>query len=179
MDYAYDINYARKYFFTLDEFEEYFLYYDLIFQQAKNSSDRQIIEELEKIVRRLDSKGMKSVLLEDISNTQKTKEALLKYIMSPKLSYDNICSVTENYKVFFNKYVYQSETIKKKKINYVNNVRKIILNNFRENCFGENKETEELIKFCNENDINDLHCKNFGCDGFGDIYIIDFSGYRE
>ena len=142
MDYAYDINYARKYFFTLDEFEEYFLYYDLIFQQAKNSSDRQIIEELEKIVRRLDSKGMKSVLLEDISNTQKTKEALLKYIMSPKLSYDNICSVTENYKVFFNKYVYQSETIKKKKINYVNNVRKIILNNFRENCFGENKELE-------------------------------------
>lgn len=48
-------------------------------------------------------------------------------------------------------------------------------------CFGEHKETEELIKFCNDNDINDLHCKNFGCltcDGC-DIYIIDFSGYRE
>lgn len=47
-------------------------------------------------------------------------------------------------------------------------------------CFGECKETEELIKFCNDNDINDLHCENFGyLDYYDDIYIIDFSGYRE
>lgn len=35
-----------------------------------------------------------------------------------------------------------------------------------------------LISFCEDNDINDLHRGNFGCDKDGFVKIIDFCGYH-
>ena len=43
--------------------------------------------------------------------------------------------------------------------------------------FGCGKEARELVDFCDQLRINDLHCGNFGETSDGRTVIIDYSGY--
>lgn len=46
------------------------------------------------------------------------------------------------------------------------------------NCYGE-KRTEELVSFLEEYDVSDLHEGNIGYDLYGNVKIIDYSGWYD
>ena len=45
-------------------------------------------------------------------------------------------------------------------------------------CYGE-KRTEELVSFLEEYDVSDLHDGNIGYDLYGNVKIIDYSGWYD
>lgn len=139
IDYSFDLNYARKLFFTPVEFEEYFDYYNKIRKrvtETKYSMDQEILKELETIVSKLDSKGMKAVLLDS--------DNIINYFIVNPLNYQNNydiqCGIKESTKSFVEKYIYNDKGKRNKNLNNVRDVKTLKLKDFRNNCFGDSKE---------------------------------------
>lgn len=139
IDYSFDLNYARKLFFTPVEFEEYFDYYNKIRKrvtETKYSMDQEILKELEAIVSKLDSKGMKAVLLDS--------DNIINYFVVHPLNYQNNydiqCGIKESTKSFVEKYIYKDKGKGNRNLKNVRDVRNLKLKNFRNNCFGDSRD---------------------------------------
>ncbi len=139
-DYALDINFARKLFLSEKGFEEYFGYYKMITKDTDNDFDKNNIYEINKIVRKLNSNGIKSILIENGS------DKIIDYFLNSninKTTYDQFCGIKDNEATFIKKHIYKQTTdIDTPEIKTVGFVKKMKVENFREICFGEHKTFE-------------------------------------
>ena len=132
-----NLDYARKLFIHIDDFKEYFCFYDSIMKFKKNMSiDKKTLETLEKQVERLHSINMKTILVANLDNRNES-EKYFSYLTRNK-GYDSLTD-NSNLKVFMDKYIYKD--VQSTKIDNNHNVKyisKISMGNFRNNCFGSN-----------------------------------------
>lgn len=161
-----NLDYARKLFIHIDNFKEYFCFYDSIIKLKKKiPSDKNTLNELERQVERLHGLGLKSILVADLDNKDETEKFYL-YLMKNK-GYDYL-NDNSSLKDFKDRYIYKDVQTNKPKLDkynvkYISNIK---LKNFRSNCF----DTDLNINFGKANVI-------FGTNTAGKTSILDAIEY--
>ncbi len=146
-----DMDYARKIFLRKEDFENYFCFSRCISGIVKsNKSDFEAIENLKKIVKKLQLLRMKYILL-SIDHSK-----IIDYFFSQnrRKSLDGFFMKDVSEKNFFENNFYK-ECPKTKDIVKIKLIKKILISNFRVNCFDRDIEitTGKVNVFYGENAI--------------------------
>ena len=130
-----NMDYARKLFFTLGEFKDYFCFFEDISRlcsQKNNAAEDYSLLSINRIEKELFSKGMISLLTDSIEPF-----SLYRYIMYDSLTLDEITELEKIVDTNNDNELNSLNTNKKYELKFI---KRMVLDHFRTNCFAENTE---------------------------------------
>lgn len=137
-------DYARKLFLSKSEFMEYFCFFDVIKElkeKNKFSNNKEIFEEISKIIEDLDKKHKKAILLPQ-KEDKPYISTLLDYYLSGEKQFDRSLGIKGNASDFIRVHLYRWPDKNKDFAKRIEEIKKIKIHKFRESCFPDNTELE-------------------------------------
>lgn len=133
-------NYARKLFLTKQEFNEYFCFFEVVnelLDKNEFSNERKILEKLSDIVKELDKKNAKAIVLPQ-KDLHKHISTFIDYLISNETQFDRFSGIRGTATDFLRTYFYKKDDRSKTRIDRIERIREIFIHKFRESCFSNN-----------------------------------------
>lgn len=133
-------NYARKLFLTNQEFREYFCFFEVakeLLDKNDFSNDRKILEKLSDIVKELDKKHAKAIVLPQ-KDIHKHISTLIDYLISNESQFDRFLGIRGTAIDFLRTHFYKKDDRTKTQTNRIERIKEIFIQKFRESCFSNN-----------------------------------------